>query len=430
MRSARGQGSVEYVALVALLVLILGAGGTAIAAPGIANGVVAGFERGLCVLTGGGCTTLAARPCVIGSRAQDERVTVHAGIIRLGDHAGLLRQDLSDGSVIITAVDDLSAGAQLGIGIEGHVDVAGTHVGTGEMAAVGAMGQIGVGRSWHVRDGRAADALIGKLKGPTGNQIADDILGAIGLDGGDDPPPADEESFTAGVQGMVEAHLDVGLADANLKMVGTLSAGGRWNRRTGERTVLLRGDGETTLTLSRAIFKGRLRAVDRVGAAVIFGRDGRPRELVVSGSGEIDHTLPAALHLGGARLTTRGGRHGEVDARLDLTVPAHLDALRAALDAWAAHPLPGTGMGQVVPALARLGADLAADGRIDARVYASGHESAGAGADAALGGRFGGDYDTSTDELHLLGAWSQPPGGVWEERVDCTGLRSPVSPAA
>lgn len=418
MGSADGQGTVEYVALVALLLLALALGGGAIAAPGLANAVAAGWERGLCRLVGGGCATIAARPCVVGSHARDERVTVHAGFIRLGGHAGLVRQDLSDGTVRITAVDDMTAGVQVGLGAEGHVEVGGARVGGGEMAAVGAAGQAGLGRSWVVRDGRAADALIRTLRGPTGNRIADDLLGALGV--GDDPPEPEERSFTAGVQGMAEARLDTGLAALHLGMVGTLSAGGRWNRRTGERTVVLRGDGEVTLTLARAFLKGRLRAADRVGAAVTFGRDGHPRELLVSAAGEIDRTLPAALHLGAGRLTARGGRRGEVDARLDLTVPEHLDVLRAAFGAWSAHPLPGTGLAQALPVLARLGGLLADDGRIDARVYASAHGSAGAGADAALGARAGGDYEESSDDLRLLAAWSRPPGGVWEERVDCT----------
>ena len=57
----------------------------------------------------------------------------------------------------------------------------------------------------------------------------------------------------------------------------------------------------------------------------------------------------------------------------------------------------------------------------DVRTYAGSALSAGGGVSGAAGGRIGGEVEVSSDTLRLLEAWSRPPGGVWEERVDCTG---------
>ncbi len=427
MRFTRGQAAVEYVSLVGLLLLVVGAGTVTVAAPGLANGVVDGIRRGLCLVTGGGCTTLDGRPCVIASTARDETVTVHASFVRLSDHAGLLRQELSDGTVRVSLVDDVGAGLQLGAGAEGHVDVGGTRLGTGEVAAVAAMGVLGARRTWLVPDRKAADRLVERLRGPTGIGLVDHpveaVAGLLGL--ADGPPPADTVTRTAGVRGIAEAHLDVALAAADLDGIGTLSAGVTEDRRTGERTVLLRADGNVTGNLARGILRGRLRAVDSASAAIVFGRDGRPRELVVSGVGELDRGLGGTLGLGRVAVQRVSGGRAEVDAHLDITDAANLAAVRRVTAGLAVDPptTPGA-WARAAPALAALAGLIDADGRIDVRTYASTGTSAGAGADAGVGGRYGAEGSVSEDDLHLLQAWSRPPGGLWDTRLDCTRAAS------
>ena len=72
MPRERGQGTIEYVALVAVVAAILAAAiGLAVAA-GMGQQVVAAFARALCVVTGGPCDAIVAeRPCV---RASDQHV--------------------------------------------------------------------------------------------------------------------------------------------------------------------------------------------------------------------------------------------------------------------------------------------------------------------------------------------------------------------
>lgn len=426
MGSSRGQATIDYVVVVALVALVLAVGGTAVAAPGVANAVVSSVRRALCIVTGGGCTTVRPRPCTVRSESRDERVTVYAGVIRLGDHAGLLREVLSDGSVRITQIDDLEAGLNLGVGGEAHLHVGGIAIGTGEVAGAAAMGELGTRRSWLLPDSAAADRLVARLRGATGIKVVDDpvkaVTGLLGLDGEEDrPPAADEVTISAGAKGLAELHGDGGIIDADLNLVSTLSAGGVWNRRTGQRTVLLRGNASATLQLSRGIFKGRLREIDRVGAAIVLARDGTPLELIVSAAGQVDRGKLGSLSLKGVTTNRRAGLRGEADARLDLTVTENLALTRRALAALATHPLPGAGMAFALPALMPLLARLEEDGRIDVRTYAGSALSAGGGVSGAAGGRIGGEVEVSSDTLRLLEAWSRPPGGVWEERVDCTG---------
>jgi hypothetical protein len=45
------------------------------------------------------------------------------------------------------------------------------------------------------------------------------------------------------------------------------------------------------------------------------------------------------------------------------------------------------------------------------------------GLSGAFGGRFGADVGVGREGLSLSQAWSRPPGGVWQDRVDCTKAR-------
>jgi len=416
----------EYVALVALLLLVLAVGTVVVAAPGVANGVVEGMRRGLCVVSGQGCVELTARPCVVSSHARDETVTVHAAFIRLSDHAGLLRQTLSDGSVVVTLIDDVSAGRELGVGVEGNVDVGSLHLGSGKMAVVALLASAGAQRSWHVPDAAAATRLEARLRGPTGIGLVDHpveaVAGFLGLDDEDDrPPPADVVTFTGGIQGIAQAHLDSALADVDLNVVGRLSDGVSWNRRTGDRTVFLRLDGGATGKIARGVLKGRLRTIDGVLAGLTFDRSGTAKELTISGVGELDRGLLGSLNVHGLTVARWSGGRAEVDARLDLTVPANLAVVREVVDPGSlSAPAPGAALRPAI-ALAPVLRRMSEDGRIDVRAYGASSTSGGVGVSVALGGRVGGSVAVSGDDLRLEQAWSRPPGGLWEDRVDCTG---------
>jgi hypothetical protein len=421
----------EYVAIVALVLFVLAVGTVVVAAPGVANGVVEGLRRGLCVVSGTGCVTLEQRPCVVVSDTRDQSVTVHVAFVRISDHAGLLRQTMSDGTVVVTLVDDAGLGAELGLGASGHVDVGGVHLGTGELTALSGMGVLGARRAWHVPDAAAADRLVKQLRGPTGVALVDRpiqaVAGFLGIGGDDDrdrPPAPDVVTFTAGAQGIAEAHLDGALADVDLQGVGQLSGGVSWDHRTGERTLLIRGDGKVAVQLAHGIFKGRLRGVDAASAALVFDRSGAPKELVVSAVGQLDRGLLGSFDRHGLALQRRSGERAEVDARLDLTEPDNLRAVRIALaQVTGDPPLSLSGVAEAVGSLGPLAHRIDDDGRIDVRTYEASSTSGGVGLSGAFGGRFGADVGVGREGLSLSQAWSRPPGGVWQDRVDCTKAR-------
>src|SRR3954465_156586 len=103
----RGQASVDYVALVALVALVLGAGAAVVIATGIGESVVAAMRRALCVATGGSCGT---RPCVVTSRRGGVSGDHDLGVARVGTEETLLREERADGTVALTLIRARAAG--------------------------------------------------------------------------------------------------------------------------------------------------------------------------------------------------------------------------------------------------------------------------------------------------------------------------------
>jgi hypothetical protein len=109
-----------------------------------------------------------------------------------------------------------------------------------------------------------------------------------------------------------------------------------------------------------------------------------------------------------------GGRRVQVSAVLDLGDPddrARAEAVLHALTPARVGELPGA-----VGALARAIADHAA---IDVATYAEDRRAIGLDVEAGAGATIGVGAELSRVNQRLTGAWSRPPHGAWETRLDC-----------
>src|SRR3978361_2063633 len=101
MRSMRGQATVEYVALIAVLALLSSAALTTATggAPGIVNAVAGQIRRALCVVGGGPCPDLTRRPCTVASTRDAPHVAVDILLVRIDEERFVLRERMSDATV-------------------------------------------------------------------------------------------------------------------------------------------------------------------------------------------------------------------------------------------------------------------------------------------------------------------------------------------
>src|SRR3954447_2070414 len=130
----RGQASVDYVALVALVALVLGAAAALAAATGIGESVgaamrralcgdtggVAARRRALCVATGGSC---GAHSCVVASRREVSSGEFDVGVARVGTEETILREERADGTVALTLIRARAGGPQTGIGAQAQLGI-------------------------------------------------------------------------------------------------------------------------------------------------------------------------------------------------------------------------------------------------------------------------------------------------------------------
>src|SRR3954462_503353 len=114
MRSAGGQGTVEYVAVVLLVALVMG-GGTAAAARAtdtdLATAVPHQIRRALCIVTGGDCDRDRA-PCDVATDTTSSTWAAAIAVVRAGQGRALVVERRSDGSSLVTLTKAPSAGLE------------------------------------------------------------------------------------------------------------------------------------------------------------------------------------------------------------------------------------------------------------------------------------------------------------------------------
>jgi hypothetical protein len=162
MRCSRGQAAVDYVALIAVVavVLALAVALTTGAAPGIVNAVAGQVRHALCVVGGGPCPDPSPRPCAVTSRRDARHFAVSLVIFR-GDHDRyVLREQMSDGTVRLTVARSGALGAEAGAGARARVTVRGRTVGITDEARIGVQGVLASGRVFVARDAREAARFL------------------------------------------------------------------------------------------------------------------------------------------------------------------------------------------------------------------------------------------------------------------------------
>ena len=412
--SEEGQAAGEYVAVLALVAMLLGvtAATAGIAAPAVANGVMGGMRRALCVVSGGSCRAPRSRPCVLAAVRDERRVALKVLVVRLDDRRVVLREELSDGSIRLTVVAVSGAGAEVGAGVRGAVRAGGSRLGIGTNVRAALLAIAGDGRIFHAASAAEADRLLAAVR--------DGELPLATLDrprrlarrllGGPAVPRPDAVFFEGGVVG--QAEMNGRLARIGGSVEGELTGvlGGRRERRTGAVTVYVRIARDSGALLAGAgLVRGQGRADGEALLGLTLDSQGRPVELGLTAVG----TLEGDGSLGGALGQQLGasagdGRRWELNARLDLADPV----VRAAYAAWRRAPAGRA-------ALAALGRAFADRARFEASVHRTTRDTKGVDGEVAVGVKIGGELALTLERSRLLSAAARPPGGMWERRLDC-----------
>jgi hypothetical protein len=394
MRSANGQATIDYVALVAVLAIVFGlaVGVAPVGAAGIVNAVTGQIRHALCLVGGGPCVVTRAKPCVLASTRDLHHFAVSAFIVRIDHDRYVLRETMSDGTVRLTVGRGGAAGLQLAAGATARASVQGREMGAADELRAAAQLTLGWGKVYVARDAHEADAFMRAIKD------------------GDSPAPEREQFIDGGARGLAEA----GIASGALEGLLGHTVGARRDLRTGEVTVALSSAGAGWGALLAAIGGPAGSADHTMTLGLMLDRRHRPRELSLSAVGTLSAGVPLAVRraLRGASGNGLGGdlagRRWELAARLDLRDPQ----VRAAWSRFRAHPASGEAIG----ALARTIRDRA---YLDVRTFGTEASANGGAAGIAGGVRFGAEYDHLVDRARLLAASSRPPGGLWERRLDC-----------
>ncbi len=422
MRSDAGQGTVEWVGLVAAIATLVFAGAAIAQAPFVGHTVTRQLARALCIVKGGDCRR-DQQPCTVTSATKGSGLTISVAFIEVGGSRTAVVERRSDGTALVTVIDGNSAAVRAAAGIGADVALGGRTIAVGGSVAASVAASALGGRSWLLRSPAEVDALLRNVSahrprmGGRGarprrirqleplpepdvryDEVQTVFAGSVGVDvgeGGSDGTPLS---------------LGAGLTTKN-------TSGARVDRRTGERTVYLKGfrdyDGEVS------VFGEAARGSHRSGAdeqyALIFDAAGRPVTLEISATSA---TLPAVAQPFGGMLRGSGKRAPnayEVTANLDLTDPANRAAAEAMLSATRnkrTGPLPD--------AVRALRDRVLDHGTIEVRGLSSTDDGDTYGASASVPGvKLGAKLDRERQSSQLVTAASRGIDGEWLPRDDC-----------
>lgn len=414
-----GQAALEYLGVLALVAVILGAVATITAGPAIANGVGEAFQRALCRVTASACPSVVRPVCTVRTVGTDITAGVKVTFVRLGRTTALLRTERSDGTVDVTLLDKVSGGLVASVGASGHLELGGHDLGIGGLAEAAAVAELGGGRVWRMSDRAAADRLQHRLVqvivGRTGSSLP--VVGPVlavaqhVLDVGsgvDLPRPTNRIlSGRAGVTAKLQGPLGL-----ELRTAGGVTLGATQDVAGGGGTVYLAVDHSGGAALLAGL--AGVEAASEVRVALTVSRTGRPVAVMVSGTGRLTGSRRLAVDEDGSALhrVTAGGASAQVSATLDLTDPTRLAVLERFVHAFRD---PGT-----VPAAARaLGRAVADGARIDVATYRRRDHRYGGSLEAGLGATAGVGLELARTGSVLQDAWTRPAGGAWERRADC-----------
>jgi hypothetical protein len=395
----RGQASVEWLAVVVLVVVMLGLGAALAQAGYVGRRVTREMARAICLVGNGDCRR-DQESCVVGSQATRQGMTVHLLLVRLGEDKLGVIEERSDGSFAVTLEDGIKGGLEASDGLKAdfHVGKLGLSVG-GEVTAA-LMARVGRGRTW-IAGSRAEAQRILEQEGA--GRPPDATSGSGAWDSSVD--------VDAGVEGSGSG-VDVARAGIGFDR----EAGWRVDRRSGHRIAYV----QASVTGSAAV-NGNVLGLSGDGRetyAVEYDETGRPVDLRVIATGSFagSRDLPTVVEQVAGLLATDagGGERGyEVTGHLDLTDAGNLVAVRGLLNAIAAR------QATVAPERA-LRRRIDEHGTVQARILASQSEEQEASFDVTGGPvRFGADVQILQRSQQLQAAASRGLDGQWITRTDC-----------
>jgi hypothetical protein len=409
MRSARGQGTVEYLAVVLLIALVLG-GATAAAARArdvdLATAVPHQIRRALCIVTGGDCDRDRA-PCDVATDTTSRSWGVGVAVVRIGHGRTLVVERRSDGSFIVTLTKAPSVGVQTIDGARVRMDRAGRRLSVGGVATASVIASLGHGQSWVLHGAAAVRSLV------------------AALERGDEVHSADQNLREATV--VLDASASRGGGDrvgvsATGTLTGDVGIGERVDRATGAHTYFLPAGAAARLDLTatlRGLTGSAAGELDGdVELALTVDRSGRWTDLAVIGTGDASGAVrPPA---GASPLTdalgvpTGVGRRWTAEAHLDLTDPGNGAAAHALVDA-----LLGVRPRAARKAAAELARRVREQAVVDLRTYVLDRTSSGFDLKAGDGAGLSATHESLTEKTRLIAARTRGLDGQWRSRDDC-----------
>lgn len=416
----RGQASVEYSALLAVVAVVLVAGATALSGAGLFNAILEGWERALCTVTGQGCQLDAHAPCTVSSGETGGKVDVTYVIVKGGTSFSVLRERRSDGTISVTLAEGVDGGVTTGVGAGASVSLGGRRIAGGRKATADLLLRLGRRQVWNDLDEPAADDLISRITKKVAADALQDsapvpgsgrlLRGAAHLAGyeGDKLPRADVEALSAKVQAQASVKLGAGKATS----AGLKASLGGTRDRDGNTTAAFAITGSAARELSGGLLSAGVSGEGEAVLSVVYDKAWRPTSLKVAMYG----TVGAKDGFGGSAKSSEKRRlRAEITASLDLTASG---ANREAYDRMM-HALGGAQAPRIAAAAGGLASRLADGGLVEVRRFDAVDKAYGAFAEAALGGKLGGGVEVTRSTSRLNDAWTRPAGGAWVRRDDC-----------
>jgi hypothetical protein len=405
MRSDRGQGTVEYLAVVLLVAVVLGGGATAAAATGAGADIAAAVPRevirALCIVGGGDCYRDRA-PCDVASRSKSSSWAVTLAVLKFGHDKTVTVTERSDGTFAVTLDTAPIGGVETSTGARAKLSLGKRSFSAGADITAGVTASYAHGKTWIVRSEAAAAQRAAAIR--------------------DDAPlpPADIDGHDLSVTGSAGAS-GGGIANVSAGLHAALGGGMQTDRKSGNTTYLFTAGiaGEAGATVEGTDAKASVSGSSGGRYALTIGPDGRWLDLAVVMTGELAARadLPPQLApiSGALDVPTRGGRRWVVESHLDLTEAGNLAAART-LVARLKDPLRPQRIPGAVAALSRRMDDNAV---VDARTYAVDEETRGAEGHVGVELKLGGKFEKSTENTRLVAATTRGIDGRWRVRNEC-----------
>jgi hypothetical protein len=365
---SRGQASTEYVAILLVVAGLLAV--AAVAVPGVGERVGAALRTAICIAGGDVCrgsdaAAAGLHPCVTRARSSRAETAVDIAIVRLGENGEWQLALQSDGTALVSRLDEAEAGLVAGVGFTF------SPVGIDASLDGSIVGGYHGGRAWRFDDARAAAASI-ERGGPMR------------------PPDVSWHALGGHADGYAGFDSAAELARAGLTASFASALG-------------VRDDGaRRTLTLDLGLEEPAV-GVDLPGFPA---SPGELRKLVAEVTWERGDLRELALRTA----TGGGGRLEELTGRLDMRERSNR--------AFAARLL-----GAPTPARLRaLWSRIASHGVVEFGRYELGERRRGFNVAGRLGVAFGMTHQRISSVRRLVDALAWADGGRPQRRFDCLGV--------